>query len=75
VRDHVSNRLGQDFQILRDRSGIKVRVALDAERNLPRLLFGPDLPSSLLRGFSRETLSALDTALPIPLFIWGLDSV
>jgi hypothetical protein len=80
VRDHVSDRLGQDFQIFRDRSGIKVRVGreeapLDAERNLPRLLFGPDLPSSLLRGFSRETLSAFDTALPIPFFIWGLDSV
>lgn len=80
VRDYVGGRLGQDFQIFRDPSGVKIRVgpeeaAVEPERSLARVLFGPDPPSSLLKGFKRETLSALDNALPIPLFIWGLDSV
>jgi hypothetical protein len=78
--DNLSGKLGMDFQILRSGSGFRIKVgreeaAMEQERNLVRLLFGPDPASNILTGISRETLRALDRALPIPLFIWGLDSV
>lgn len=78
--DNLSGKLGMDFQILRSGSGFRIKVgreeaAMEQERNLVRLLFGPDAASNILTGISRETLRALDRALPIPLFIWGLDSV
>ncbi len=80
IRDEVSERLGRDFRICKDGPRVKLKVGgeettVEPERNLARVLFGPDAPSSLLTGLSGETLSALDSALPIPLFIWGLDSV
>lgn len=80
VGDHLGNLLGVEFGIRRDESRVKISVGgeetiIEPERNLVRLLFGPDKPSSLLTGLSRETLTALDNALPIPLFVWGLDSV
>jgi N-acetylglutamate synthase-like GNAT family acetyltransferase len=89
IRDRMSGLLGREFSLRNSESGVKIIIG-DEEaflksggpgesgRNLAKLLFGPEPPSSLLQGysgFSRETLSALDRALPIPLFIWGLDSV
>lgn len=80
VGNHVSGLLGKDFRIVQERGGARIKIdreeeTVEPERMLARVLFGPDQPSSLLTGFSRETLSALDRALPIPLYIWGLDSV
>ncbi|MBI5115725.1 GNAT family N-acetyltransferase [Candidatus Poribacteria bacterium] len=84
VRGYVSTRLGKDFQIRRTESGVAIRIGEEqtllgktlpssphsAAGLLARILFGPEPPSTLFPG-----LSALDHALPIPLFIWGLDSV
>lgn len=80
IREYMANQHGADFQILTSDSGFTIRIgkekaAIPNERALPRILFGPDAASSLLGGLSRETASALDKVLPIPLFIWGLDSV
>jgi hypothetical protein len=80
LNDYLHDRLEQSFRISRDGSGLKVQVGteeipVEREQTLVRALFGPDSPSRLLRGLSHETASALDEALPIPLFIWGLDSV
>jgi predicted N-acetyltransferase YhbS len=78
--DHLSAKLGMDFQIAQDREGVRIRVGreearVEPARMLSSIMFGPEPPSSFLSGFSRETLSALDKTLPIPLFIWGLDWV
>ena len=80
IHGHMSELLGRDFHISEGEEGVRIAVGdeetrIEPGRNLARLLFGPEAPSSLLDGLSRETLSALDHALPIPLFIWGLDSV
>ena len=80
LHDHLSLRLGRNFQIERSQTGLSIKVGdeeiiLDQEQKLMRLLFGPDSASSLLRGFSPETIHSLESELPIPLFIWGLDSV
>lgn len=80
IGDHMSEKLGREFRIHPSGSEVTIRVGdeetmIDPPRNLVRVLFGPEMPSKLLGGLSRETLSALDRALPIPLFIWGLDSV
>ena len=80
VSDYVSGRLGKDFQITQDAAGLKIHVGdeeayVEPPRMLARVLFGPEPPATFLSGFSDETLSALNQALPIPLFIWGLDWV
>lgn len=80
VREYMATEHGTDFQILSSTPGITVRIgkeniAIPDERTLTRILFGPDAASSLLRGLSRTTASTLDNMLPVPLFIWGLDSV
>jgi hypothetical protein len=80
IRERMQALLGADFQILRVESGIKIKIGEEETTEarpgtLPRILFGPDAASTLLRGLSRTTAPALDKALPIPLFIWGLDSV
>jgi hypothetical protein len=51
------------------------QASIAGQGPLARILFGPEPPSLLLRAVSTDTLSALDRTLPIPLFIWGLDSV
>jgi hypothetical protein len=76
----LSPRLGVSFQILKREKDFRVKVGkeesvLGQEQGLVRLLFGPDLPAGLLREFSQKTLNMLESALPIPLFIWGFDSV
>jgi predicted acetyltransferase len=76
----LSSRLGVSFQILKREKDFRVKVGkeesvLGQEQGLVRLLFGPDLPSGLLRELSQKTLHMLESALPIPLFIWGFDSV
>jgi predicted N-acetyltransferase YhbS len=80
IGDDLSGRLGKNFNISRTDSGVKIAIGdeqslVTPERNLVRVLFGPESPSSLLTGLSQETLSALDEALPISLYVWGLDSV
>jgi GNAT superfamily N-acetyltransferase len=80
LHDCLSRRLGGDFRVWRSQSGLMMKVGgeeaeVEQEQKLVRVLFGPEPASSLLRGFSHETLCALDGVLPIPLFIWGLDSV
>ena len=80
VEGYVGELIGMKFGVLGDESGVKIVVGgeeapIQPERKLVRLLFGPDKPSSLLGGLSSEALAALDNALPIPLFVWGLDSV
>jgi N-acetylglutamate synthase-like GNAT family acetyltransferase len=80
VRDYVSGRLGADFQILKTGTGSRIvigetEVPVKPENALPRILFGPDVASGLLPALPSKMASALDKALPVPLFIWGLDSV
>jgi predicted N-acetyltransferase YhbS len=80
ISDSVSNRLGCEFEIIRDATGVKLKVGceetcVEPDRMLVNVLFGPDSPSTILSGFSSETLSAMDKTFPIPLFIWGLDWV
>jgi N-acetylglutamate synthase-like GNAT family acetyltransferase len=53
----------------------KVRARLANERMVVRLLFGPDRPANLLKSCSPTMNRTLKNILPIPLFIWGLDSV
>jgi len=80
VSDYVSSRLGRDFHIVQDSTGVKIKVGheeayVEPSRMLASVMFGPDAPSTFLNGLSSDTLAALDKALPIPLFIWGLDWV
>ena len=80
VSDYVSSRMGRDFQIVQDPSGLKMKVGreeayIEPGRMLASVLFGPEPPSSYLKDFPQDMLSALDRALPIPFFIWGLDWV
>ena len=80
VSGYVSSRLGRDFRIVQDVAGVKIKVGreeayVEPARMLAGVMFGPEPPSSFLSGFSEDTLSALERALPIPLFIWGLDWV
>ena len=80
VSDYVGKRLGRDFSIIQDQAGIKLVIGseealVEPARMLASVIFGPEPPSSFLTGFSDETLRALDAALPIPLFIWGMDWV
>jgi hypothetical protein len=80
VEDRVGRQIGMKFGLRRDEAGVKILVGgeetlIEPEQYLVRLLFGPDRPSRLLGGLSQEALAALDKALPIPLFVWGLDSV
>lgn len=46
----------------------------DAERDLTRLIFGP-LKASQLHPFDSATAAALERVLPLPMWIWGWDSV
>lgn len=46
----------------------------DSEVDVLRLLFGPAKPSSL-HSFDTATAATLDQLLPIPIWIWGWDSV
>jgi hypothetical protein len=78
VRDYVSSRVGWDFQIVQDAAGVRIRIGseeapVEPARMLASVMFGPDPPSAVLRGFSKQKLSALDKVLPIPLFFWGMD--
>jgi GNAT superfamily N-acetyltransferase len=80
VSDHVSDRLGMDFRVTQDAGGVKMMVGaeeayIEPPRMLSNVLFGPEPSSTFLNGLSSDTLTALDQALPIPLFIWGLDWV
>lgn len=80
VSESLSDRLGADFRIVQDSTGVKIKVGreeayVEPARMLASVMFGPEPPSNFLKGFSRDTLSALDRVLPIPLFIWGLDWV
>jgi len=80
VSDYVSGRMGREFQIAQDSTGVKIKVGreeayIEPARILASVLFGPEPPSSYLKDFPQEMLSALDKALPIPFFIWGLDWV
>ncbi|GAB4345158.1 MAG: hypothetical protein Kow0099_25200 [Candidatus Abyssubacteria bacterium] len=79
VRDHVRERIGKDFRVSEEESGVRICVgsehAIVHPRTLVRLLFGPDSASSLLPSLAPDTRRSLEKAFPIPLFIWGLDSV
>lgn len=46
----------------------------DSERDLVQLLFGPEKPSHLGK-IDPATAKVLDRVLPIPLWVWGWDSV
>jgi hypothetical protein len=46
----------------------------DSERDVVRLVFGP-LKASELHPFDKETSAAYEQVLPIPMWIWGWDSV
>ena len=80
VEDYVGKLIGMKFGVRRDVAGVKIAVGdeetiIEPGQYLARLLFGPDKPSILLTGLSRKAHTALDKARPIPLFVWGLDSV
>lgn len=46
----------------------------DSEADILRLLFGPTRPSEL-HAFDRTTAETFDRLLPVPMWIWGWDSV
>lgn len=48
--------------------------ATQSEQDMIRLLFGPALPHEI-HNFDPSTAQALQSILPIPLWIWGWDSV
>jgi N-acetylglutamate synthase-like GNAT family acetyltransferase len=68
------------FKIVPHKNEVSIELGnecarLANERMLVRLLFGPDRPAELLKEASSATSRALKNVFPIPLFIWGLDSV
>jgi len=80
LQDQLTPRIGKEFGIREVGQGFTIKIGAEEVpvadgRMLVRVLFGPDPLSSLLGGLSNETASALEEILPIPLFIWGLDSV
>lgn len=46
----------------------------DSESDLIRLLFGP-MKASQIHNFDKETAEVFDTIFPIPMWVWGWDSV
>jgi N-acetylglutamate synthase-like GNAT family acetyltransferase len=79
LQDHVSQKIGKQFGISDCDSGVRIRIgpeeALIQAQYLVRVLFGPDSASSILPSLTQDTRRILEKAFPIPLFIWGLDSV
>lgn len=53
--------------------GLQV-YSTDAHADVLRLLFGPEKPSTIHK-FDPATAEAFDRILPIPLWVWGWDSV
>lgn len=49
-------------------------VIIAEEKDLVQLLFGPEMPTELL-GDRSEDLQRLNDILPLPLWIWGWDSI
>lgn len=80
LRDPFQNLTGREFRLNRRGAFVRMKVgaeeiAIEREQDLVRFLFGPETPSQILRGLSDNSLSALEQLFPVPLFIWGLDSV
>jgi GNAT superfamily N-acetyltransferase len=80
IRDHVREQVGTNFQLCEDEAGLKIgiereEIIVPERRMLARILFGPNPVSNLPGGLPRKTAAAIDKVFPIPLFIWGLDSV
>jgi GNAT superfamily N-acetyltransferase len=46
----------------------------DSERDVIRLIFGPQKPSQIHQ-FDPNTAQLLDAVLPVPMWVWGWDSV
>ena len=70
VSDLVLEKSATEFRIGR---GTQV-YATQSEQDITRLLFGPALPHEV-HNFDPSTAKALQSVLPIPLWIWGWDSV
>jgi GNAT superfamily N-acetyltransferase len=70
IGDLVLERTKTDFRIGR---GQQI-YATQSEQDITRLLFGPALPHEI-HSFDPSTAQALKSILPIPLWIWGWDSV
>lgn len=47
----------------------------DSERDLVRLIFGPQKAREIHPGFGEETASTMEKVLPIQMWIWGWDSI
>ncbi len=52
----------------------KNEYVAQSDSDLVKLLFGPEKPS-MLHSFDSETRAILDQILPIPIWVWGWDSV
>ncbi|RJP17806.1 MAG: GNAT family N-acetyltransferase [Candidatus Abyssobacteria bacterium SURF_5] len=68
------------FGIISDDRGIWIHVGkegahLERENMLVRLMFGPERASGILKAAPPDMIRTLERFFPIPLFIWGLDSV
>jgi len=70
VKDFVFEKRDRIFYI-----GVGQNLfSTDSEADIVRLIFGPHKPSEIHK-FEPTTLSALEKVLPIPMWIWGWDSV
>lgn len=50
------------------------RFQTDSDADLIRLIFGPQKASQIHK-FDKKTSEALETVLPVPMWIWGWDSI
>jgi hypothetical protein len=46
----------------------------DSERDVVKLIFGP-LKAREIHDFGPETAQAMEEVLPIPMWVWGWDSI
>jgi len=80
VQAYIAAKIEKRFDIFEEQKGFTLKLGshsahLAHEGMLVRLLFGPDPPTQALNHAPHAMARSLAKALPIPLFIWGLDSV
>ncbi|MES2965193.1 MAG: GNAT family N-acetyltransferase [Bdellovibrionota bacterium] len=71
VSDLVLEQQGDKFYI---GAGQNV-FSTDSERDLVRLIFGPQKARDIHPGFGEETAATMEQVLPIQMWIWGWDSI
>jgi len=56
-------------------SDIGYVFSTDSERDLVRLIFGPQKAREIHPGFGEETAATMEQVLPVQMWIWGWDSI